>query len=228
MFTNFYADSSWAKLILYQIIAGIGIGPLFQSPLIALQTQVKPRDIATATATFGFVRQLATSTSVVIGQVVYQNQMAKRTPQLMAALGPQVAQQLSGSGAGANVGLIDALPAAQRTVAQTAFADSLHPMWIMYVCFSAVGLIISFFIKKKKLSNVQEEAKTGLAAEKENQEARVAEKAAKAEKRRSQATGGGSVATSRPVSGISGVSGDLEKGVVPDMPAMPRQYGTRD
>ncbi|KAH0008378.1 DNA repair protein RAD50, partial [Aureobasidium melanogenum] len=73
------ANSSWAKLIIFQIIAGIGIGPNFQAPLIALQTGVQPRDIATATATFGFVRQIFTSISVVIGQTVYQNQMNSKT-----------------------------------------------------------------------------------------------------------------------------------------------------
>ena len=180
LFCNFYADSSWAKLIVYQIIAGVGIGPLFQAPLIALQTQIKPRDIATGTATFGFVRQLATAVSVVIGQVVYQNQMQKQLPGLSRVLGPQTASQLSGSGAGANTQLVDDLPPAQKTAARTAFADSLHTMWIMYVVLSAVGLGASFLIRKKVLSSQHEVTKTGLEAEKAN----AAEEArAQAEKR---------------------------------------------
>lgn len=40
LFINLGANSSWAKIILYQIIAGIGVGPNFQSPLIALQSLV--------------------------------------------------------------------------------------------------------------------------------------------------------------------------------------------
>jgi len=168
LFTNFYANSSWAKLILYQIIAGLGVGPLFQSPLIALQTQVQPRDIATATATFGFTRQLGTAISVVIGQVVYQNQMQKQTPALRASLGNSVADALSGSGAGANTQLIDSLPPAQKTIAQSAFADSLHPMWIMYVCLSGVGFLACFLIQRKTLSKQHEVTKTGLEAEKAN------------------------------------------------------------
>ncbi|GAB7341532.1 hypothetical protein MBLNU457_7749t1 [Dothideomycetes sp. NU457] len=168
LFTNFYANSSWAKLILYQIIAGLGVGPLFQSPLIALQTQVKPQDIATATATFGFVRNLGTAISVVIGQVVYQNQMVKQTSALRAALGDRVANALSGSGAGANVQVIDSLPPAQKNIAQAAFADSLHPMWIMYVCLSGVGLLVSILIKRKTLTKQHEVTKTGLEAEKAN------------------------------------------------------------
>ncbi|KAH0369703.1 putative major facilitator superfamily transporter, partial [Aureobasidium melanogenum] len=179
LFIDFTANSSWAKLIIFQIIAGIGIGPNFQAPLIALQTGVQPRDIATATATFGFVRQIFTSISVVIGQTVYQNQMNSKTASLVAALGPKVADQLTGGGAGANTQLIDSLPRGQKQVAQTAFAQSLHPMWIMYTCFAALGLVVSLFIKKKELSKKHTETKTGLDAQRANAEAQAQEDAEK-------------------------------------------------
>ncbi|KAI4730957.1 DNA repair protein RAD50 [Aureobasidium sp. EXF-10728] len=177
LFVDFTANSGWAKLIIYQIIAGIGIGPNFQAPLIALQTRVQPRDIATATATFGFVRQIFTSISVVIGQTVYQNQMNTKTATLVAALGPQVAAQLTGGGAGANTELIDNLPSGQKKVAQMAFAQALHPMWIMYVCFAALGLIVSLFIQKKELSKKHTETKTGLDAQRANAAAQAQEDA---------------------------------------------------
>jgi hypothetical protein len=40
LFIDLDVNSSWAKIIIYQIIAGIGVGPNFQSPLIALQSLV--------------------------------------------------------------------------------------------------------------------------------------------------------------------------------------------
>lgn len=172
LFIDFDANSGWAKIIIFQIIAGIGIGPNFQAPLIALQTHIKPRDIATATATFGFIRQLATSISVVVGSVVYQNEMAKKAGTLTAALGPQIAAELSGSGAGANVELIDSLPAAGKKVVRVAFANSLQPMWIMYTCIAVVGLVVSFFIKKRVLNKQHEETKVGLENQKNRKEMR--------------------------------------------------------
>lgn len=39
-FIDLDVHSSWAKIIIFQIIAGIGVGPNFQSPLIALQSLV--------------------------------------------------------------------------------------------------------------------------------------------------------------------------------------------
>ncbi len=47
------------------------------APLIALQVLTASGDIATATATMMFMRQLSTAISVVIGGVISQNQMQK-------------------------------------------------------------------------------------------------------------------------------------------------------
>jgi EmrB/QacA subfamily drug resistance transporter len=40
LFIDLGAHSSWAKIIIYQVIAGIGVGPNFQAPLIAMQSLV--------------------------------------------------------------------------------------------------------------------------------------------------------------------------------------------
>ncbi|KAK0661067.1 Efflux pump FUS6 [Lasiodiplodia hormozganensis] len=165
LYTDIDADSSWAKIILYQIVAGIGVGPNFQSPLIALQAHVHPRDIATATATFGFVRNLATATSVVIGGVVFQNEMQKHQGMLTRALGPELAGQLAGGSAGANSELVDQLPPAQRTVAREAFADSLARMWIVYVCFAGLGLLVSLLIRRKTLAKSHAEQQSDMEAD---------------------------------------------------------------
>lgn len=128
--------------------------------------------------------------SVVIGEVVYQNQMQMKNGQIAAALGPQAASQVTGGGAGASTQFIDQLPAARREVVRVAFADSLQPMWIMYTCFAAFGFIVMFGIKRKKLSREHEETKTGLEAEKANAAARKTEaeekRVSKAEKRGSK------------------------------------------
>lgn len=40
LFINFKVNSPWSKIIIFQVIAGIGVGPNFQAPLIALQSLV--------------------------------------------------------------------------------------------------------------------------------------------------------------------------------------------
>jgi hypothetical protein len=166
LFQDLDVTANWAKIIIFQIIAGIGVGPNFQSPLIALQTMIAPRDIATATATFGFTRNLSSAISVVIGDVVFQNEMNKRSAALTAALGEQTAKLLSGGSAGASIDIVKSLPPAQQAVARLAFFQSLKTMWIMYVAFAGLGLLLSLLVGNNKLSRDHTVVKTGLQAEK--------------------------------------------------------------
>ncbi|RYN33529.1 hypothetical protein AA0115_g3203 [Alternaria tenuissima] len=196
LFIDFDVNTSWAKIIVFQIIAGIGVGPNFQSPLIALQSLVpvidadmiasKKRDIATATATFGFTRNLGSAISVVVGGVVFNNEMKSKQPQLATSLGPETAVRFGGGSAGANVGLIQSLPDEQKVVARKAFADSLSTMWILYVAFAVVGLAVSLLITRNKLDKQHEETKTGIEAEKAKRLEREAERAERRKKRASK------------------------------------------
>lgn len=175
---------SWPRIIVYQIVAGIGVGPNFQAPLIALQTLVKPRDIATATATFGFTRNIATSISVVIGGVIFQNGMSKRQERLSASLPPDIAKLLGGGSAGAATDIVKNLPAAQKRVADQIYTESLRTMWIYYVVIAAIGLAASLLIQRQKLSKVHEVQKQGLAGHEEERLKEEEERRAKKEKKR--------------------------------------------
>lgn len=154
---------SWARIIIFQIVAGIGAGPNFQAPLISLQAKVHPRDIATATATFGFTRQLSTAISVVIGGVIFQNGMHDREDTLRSVLDAPLAEALANGGAGAGTATVGRLPPVERAVAKKAYTDSLKIMWIFYVCIAATGLAVSLLIQKHTLSKQHEVMKTGLA-----------------------------------------------------------------
>nr|ADN06228.1 MFS transporter-like protein [Passalora arachidicola] len=170
---NFQASSGWAKLIIYQLLVGIGNGPNFQAPLVALQTKIKQSDIATGTATFNFVRNIATAVSVVVGQVVYANQlsgMKNRLQQLGSAAG-----LIASGDAGANVEMIQDLPRDQRSIARSAIADALSPMWIMYTAFAAAGLICILLVSKTELTTTHEVTEVGLEAQKRAEAERKAE-----------------------------------------------------
>ncbi|KFY16284.1 hypothetical protein V492_01460 [Pseudogymnoascus sp. VKM F-4246] len=156
---------TWSKIVIYQIICGLGVGPNFQSLLLALQNQVKPHHYATVTATLGFTRNLATAIGVVIGNVVFQNSMIKQESQLKESLGPKISQMLSGKNAESSVFQINKLPTAQRDIARAAYYSALRNVWIMAVALAAAGLITCVFIKGRELSKVHQKVETGLAAE---------------------------------------------------------------
>jgi hypothetical protein len=155
LFIDLSPTSSWAKIILYQIVAGLGVGPNFQAPLIALQNGLQPRDIGTATATFGFVRLLASAISVIVGGVLFQNELAKSG--VTVAGGPL-----------AGVGAIAQAPQDTAEELRAKYSDALQKMWILYVCTAGAGLTTALLIRKKALSKVHQDTRVGLAAQEED------------------------------------------------------------
>ncbi|POR35682.1 Putative transporter C3H1.06c [Tolypocladium paradoxum] len=176
-------DRVWVKIIIFQIIAGLGVGPNFQAPLIALQTNVEPRDIGSATASFGFLRQLGTSISVVVGGVIFNNEMQKQRDYLDGTVGPKIASMFTGSSAATNVHVVADLPPDDRRAVQHAYWNALQMMYIVYTCFAFTGFLIGFFITQKKLSKTHTEHKTGLTSLKRRTEDK-GHKAAGAEEKR--------------------------------------------
>jgi MFS family permease len=164
LFIDFQTDTSTAKIVGYQIVSGVGTALLFQTPMIAIQSTVSQADTATATATLGLLRNMATSLSIVLGGVVFQNSMASRQPILAAAgIGEPVLTALSGDRAAANVEILQTIQdTVQRRVAQDAFSWSIRNMFIMYTCFVAIAVVVSPFIKQRHLETEHVETKTGV------------------------------------------------------------------
>lgn len=159
------AYASWPRIVIYQLIGGIGVGPNFQAPLVALQSNIRPSDTATATATFGFIRQLSTSISVVLGEVLYQNIMKNQSAKLVASLGPEKANQIASSFSGSSKALIQSLNDSQKKVVLEAFTFALSRMWIFYTAIAGVGFILSCFVRARVLSKTHTVQKTGLEAQ---------------------------------------------------------------
>jgi hypothetical protein len=120
LLTSFSLNFSLPKIICFQIIAGLGVGLVCQSPLIALQAFVAPENLATATATLGFVRNIGCAMSIVLGRVLFQNGLEAHSTVIQDAVGGGMAGKFSGASAGANVGLIMTLSEAQKVVVKTA------------------------------------------------------------------------------------------------------------
>ena len=178
LYINFPAYTSWPRIIIYQIIAGIGAGPNFQAPLIALQAKLKPRDIAAATATFGFVRNMGTAISVVVGGVIFQNELKKHASAFQG-LPSNIVGQLESGSAGSSTGLVQALPDATKGPVLDAYAQSLSMMWIFYTCTSFLAFVAALNISKKVLSKQHENVKTGLEGQEEGRKEREAQRRSK-------------------------------------------------
>ncbi|KPM37827.1 hypothetical protein AK830_g8737 [Neonectria ditissima] len=155
-------DRNWTKLIAFQVVSGIGVGMNFEGPLLAVQTVVPTQDVAAATTAMSFVRSIATAISVVIGGVLFQNEIKGKRRMLADGLGRETARLFDGASASAHVDIIKALPPDAQLIVRKAFFESLDKMWIMYTAFSGVGLLLGFFISAQHLSKEHEVARLGL------------------------------------------------------------------
>jgi hypothetical protein len=164
LYINFGTDTSIAVIVGLEIIGSFGPALLFQAPLVAIQNSVSQEDTAAATASWGLIRSVAMSLSVVVGGVVFQNSMETRQLSLTAAgLSESVLEALSGSQAAANVGITQFIQdASQRQIILEAFAWSLRNMFILYTALAAVAMIVSVFIKHQNLSTEHTETKVGI------------------------------------------------------------------
>ncbi|KAF2261327.1 MFS transporter-like protein [Lojkania enalia] len=156
--------TSTTKVVGFLIVGGVGSGLLFEPPLIAVQSQVQQEDVATATSTLSFIRNMALAISVVIGGSIFQNSMDTREPYLRAAgLSQNLLHDLSGENAMANVMLASTLKNSTWELAvKESFSWATRNMWITYTVFAFLGIIASVLVEAAHLATEHVEMATGL------------------------------------------------------------------
>ncbi|TDZ49550.1 Efflux pump dotC [Colletotrichum trifolii] len=128
---NLEFEKNLAKLFVFQILTGVGVGLNIEAPVLAAQAATTVRDTAAVVATMGFLRSIATAISVVVGGVVFQTQMKLENPALIDQIGIELARQFDGDNASAHVEDIGLLPADQQSSVRQAYFRSLRTVWIM-------------------------------------------------------------------------------------------------
>jgi MFS family permease len=63
--------SSIGKRVGYPLIAGIGLGPLFEVPMIAMQAAMPIKHMATSVAAYSFIRTMGSTVGVSVGQTIF-------------------------------------------------------------------------------------------------------------------------------------------------------------
>ena len=164
LYVNLKATSSTASVIAFQVVSGIGVGVLFDPPLLAIQALISQDDIATATATLTLMRNLGVALSIVIGDIVFRNGMQLQRSKLQnQGLPADLVDELAGPDAATNINLIPNIPdQAQKLVVKQAFAWSLRNLWILCTCMATIGVLASILVTKNVLSKEHTETQTGI------------------------------------------------------------------
>lgn len=164
LYTDLKPFRSWSRIVIYQIIAGAGIGPLFQAPLVAIQTKLAPTDIAAGLSAYTSMRNVASAISVVCGQVILQSRLSKHHTQFIdAGISNGLAEALSSGDAITAISQTQALPAAQRSLVAGVTNDAFRYIWVFNCAVSFAGLLVCFLITRSKLSSDHVVHQTGLA-----------------------------------------------------------------
>jgi len=146
LFIDFPVYRSWPRIILFQMIMGVGLGPIFTIPLLILQAHGRPEDVAAANSLVHFTRTLASSIGLTAGQAVLQNRFSRELSG--TGLPDGVVQELQHVSIGALSGL-GSLGAADRQVIAHTLNQAFRSMWIMYTAIVAVGVFASVFVKHR-------------------------------------------------------------------------------
>ncbi|KAL4876369.1 major facilitator superfamily domain-containing protein [Aspergillus karnatakaensis] len=164
LFIRMNRTTDYGVIVAFEIVGGIGTALLFQTPVLAIQNSVRKADTASATATVGFMRNLATSFSIVLGGVVFRDGMESQQASLAAVgVDGEILRRVAGDAAAANVDIVKEIAdRAVREAVQDAFAWSLRNMFIFYTAVCGVALVAGLFIKQKEMSKEHTETKTGI------------------------------------------------------------------
>ncbi|GAA5873312.1 hypothetical protein JCM3774_005938 [Rhodotorula dairenensis] len=134
--------SSRAKQILYLLVAAIGIGPLFQLPMLHLQASMPQKDMATSTATLALLRSIGGTVGISVVGAVYANRLNK------GLRGVEGYDRSTTAAAVGNVqGLTKIEPLEVRQQVLHAYARALSFPWIICAPLLGVAFLASLIIK---------------------------------------------------------------------------------
>jgi len=154
-------DTSVAKQEIWLLVVGIGVGCIFQPPLIALQASMPLHLMATSTATLGLMRTLGGTIGISIGDAIFSSDLSKRLRSI-----PGFDAGSGGTALTSNIrGLSQIEPIELRNQVLHAYSRSISLIWLVCVPLSFVALLAALPIKSYSLQrNVIKGGKDGAGA----------------------------------------------------------------
>ncbi|KAH9934730.1 MFS general substrate transporter [Fomitopsis serialis] len=125
------------------LIGALGLGCLFQTPLIGLQAAMPLKDMATTTATFGFLRLLGGSMGVTIGDAILSGVLQRKVKNI-----PGLDINTSASNLNQFVPQIQSISDVTTRIAlMKAYCEAISTIWIVDTPIIGVGFILVLFLR---------------------------------------------------------------------------------
>ncbi|KAF9013990.1 major facilitator superfamily domain-containing protein [Cyathus striatus] len=171
LMTMLDSHSSTAVKEVFPLIAALGLGCFFQTPLIALQAAMPIKDMATSTGTFGFIRTLGGTIGISVGQAIFSSVLRRKIAKI-----PNLNFDTSPAALSQSVNHLRDIPdAAQRSAVIQAYSKSISTIWIVMTPIIGVGFIMVLFVRKYTLKRTVVQAGAKKDVEKGSEAASPAE-----------------------------------------------------
>jgi len=134
------SDTRALKAI-FPLIAAIGVGGLFQTPLICLQAAMPIKDMATSTGAMVLIRTIGGTVGISVGQAIWSSELRKRINKIANFTTDTSAAAL----AQGVRGLRDIQPPEVRQQVLHAYTKSIATIWIVDTPLIFVGFILGTY-----------------------------------------------------------------------------------
>jgi EmrB/QacA subfamily drug resistance transporter len=132
-------DSTLAYTSLAMVVLGLGLGMVMQVLVLAVQNAVDPRNIGVATSGALLFRQVGGSVGIAAFGAIFANRL--RT-ELASSLPPGTRLPKT-----VTPGVVAAMPPPLHDVYVSAVSASLHPIFVVAACISAVAFVLTWFLR---------------------------------------------------------------------------------
>lgn len=143
LYINFDAHSSLAKVVLYQLVCGLG-GVLLSAMVPAVQAAHPQADLAAVTSAWNFYRAFGSIWGIAIPAAIFNSQMARHTHGLVAD--PAIKAAIGAGDAYAHVSnvFIKSLPQPLQDQVISAYSATLRTVWEVNLAFTLLALLLVF------------------------------------------------------------------------------------
>ncbi|KAL7411710.1 major facilitator superfamily domain-containing protein [Mrakia frigida] len=128
------------------ILAGLGLGMLFQPPLIVLQSALPMKDMASTTSAYQLCRSLGSTIGVSIGGTILFSHLRKELP---TDLPPSIISTIL---RGDFAGIVEMEDELMRREVRRVLSDALSQVWIVVCALVGAAFVMSFFLRHYSMS----------------------------------------------------------------------------
>lgn len=153
-------SSSSAKIIVCEILVGIGTGMGMQNSLLAIQVEFRdiPHLIGQATSMATFAQFLGGTLGLGVGEPVFASELGKFLRQYSPEAPAEIVKE-------SPTAIYNALPAAMIPGVVRSYAEALRIVFVLGVPVAGLALLSAFFIQNVKIEKMGQSTAAGARAD---------------------------------------------------------------